>query len=79
MVYEVSISMGFQERVMKKIFILILIICCSCDVSYVPVKKSKTGICHEYGSKYYEQTKHFKVFQSLDECVESGGRLPKRK
>ena len=71
--------MGFQERVMKKIFILILIICCSCDVSYVPVKKSKTGICHEYGSKYYEQTKHFEAFQSIDECIDSGGRLPKSK
>ena len=64
---------------MKKIFILILIICCSCDVFHVPVKKSKNGICHEYGSKYYEQTKHFKVFQSIDECINSGGRLPKRK
>ena len=64
---------------MKKIFILILIICCSCDTSNPQVKKSRTGICHEYKSKYYDQTKHFEVFQSLDECINSGGRLPKRK
>ena len=64
---------------MKKIFILILIICFSCDTANPPVKKSKTGICHKNGSKYYEQTKHYEVFQSIDECINSGGRLPKRK
>ena len=64
---------------MKKFLIFILIFFNSCDSQVVPVKKSRTGICHEYGSKYYEQTKQFKVFQSLDECIESGGRLPKRK
>ena len=64
---------------MKKLLILILIFFNSCDSQIVAVKKSRTGICHEYGSKYYEQTKHFEVFQSIDECVESGGRLPKRK
>ena len=64
---------------MKKFLIFMLIFLNSCDSYVVPVKKSRTGICHEYGSKYYEQTKHFEVFQSLDECVESGGRLPKRK
>ena len=42
-------------------------------------KKSRTGICHEYGSKYYEQTKYFEAFQSIDECIGSGGRLPKKK
>ena len=64
---------------MKKIFILILIICFSCDTANPPVKKSKTGICHKKESKYYEQTKHYEVFQSIDECINSGGRLPKRK
>ena len=65
---------------MKKILLLILVFCFSCDsLDSPPVKKSKTGICHEYGTKYYEQTKHFEVFQSIDECISSGGRLPKRK
>lgn len=43
-----------------------------------PVKKSKTGICHAPGSTYYSQTKNFTPFKSLDECLKSGGRLPKR-
>ena len=64
---------------MKKFLIFILIFFNSCDSQVVPVKKSRTGICHEYGSKYYEQTKHFEVFQSLDECIDSGGRFPKKK
>ena len=64
---------------MKKIFILILIICFSCDAPNPPVKKSRTGICHEFGSKYYKQTKYYHAFQSIDECIKSGGRLPKRK
>ena len=43
-----------------------------------PVKKSKTGICHAPGSTYYNQTKNFTPFKTLEECLKSGGRLPKR-
>jgi hypothetical protein len=43
-----------------------------------PVKKSKTGICHAPGSTYYSQTKNFTPYKTLDECLKSGGRLPKR-
>jgi len=43
-----------------------------------PVKKSKTGICHAPGSTYYARTKNFTPFMTLDECLKSGGRLPKR-
>ena len=42
------------------------------------VKKSKTGICHAKGSTFYSQTRIFVPFGTLDECLESGGRLPKR-
>ena len=42
------------------------------------VKKSKTSICHAPGSSYYERTKSFTPFKTLDECLKSGGRLPKR-
>jgi hypothetical protein len=42
------------------------------------VKKSKTGICHKPGSHYYNQTKHFVLFKTLDDCIKSGGRLPKK-
>jgi len=42
------------------------------------VKKSSTGICHAPGTTYYSRTKNFTPYSSLDECLESGGRLPKR-
>ena len=45
----------------------------------VPVKKSKTNICHKKGSKYYDQTKHFRAYNTIKECIESGGRLPKKR
>jgi hypothetical protein len=43
-----------------------------------PVKMSNTGICHAPGSTYYEQTKKFTAFKSLQECLNAGGRIPKR-
>jgi len=43
-----------------------------------PVKMSNSGICHSPGSTYYEQTKKFTSFKSLQECLNAGGRMPKR-
>ena len=66
---------------MKKIFGSILIslfFLAGCDFAGVPVKKSKTDICHKKGSKYYEQTKHFKAYNTIKDCIDSGGRLPKK-
>lgn len=42
-----------------------------------PVKKSRTGICHDRNSQYYARTKNFTAFQTMRACVESGGRPPK--
>ena len=42
------------------------------------VKKSKSGICHNTASSYYNRTKSFTPFNSLRDCLDSGGRLPKR-
>ena len=66
---------------MKNLFakiVIVLILLQGCDSASVPVKKSKTNICHEKGSRYYDMTKHFKAYQSIKDCIESGGRLPKR-
>ena len=41
------------------------------------VKKSKNDICHDKTSSGYPQTKNFKPFATMDECVKSGGRPPK--
>ena len=67
---------------MKKIFSTIFIslfLLTSCDSAGVPVKKSKTDICHKKGSKYYDQTKHFRAFNTIKDCIDSGGRLPKKR
>jgi hypothetical protein len=44
----------------------------------LPVKMSNSGICHAPGSTYYEQTKRFTPFKTLQECLSAGGRMPKR-
>jgi hypothetical protein len=41
------------------------------------VKKSNSGICHDSSSQWYSQTIHYTAFGSLQECLNSGGRLPK--
>ena len=67
---------------MKKKFGTILItlfLLIGCDSASVPVKKSKTNICHKEGSRYYDQTKHFRAYNTIKECIESGGRLPKKR
>jgi len=67
---------------MKKIFGSIFItffLLTGCDSAGVPVKKSKTNICHKKGSKYYDQTKHFTVYNTIKDCIDSGGRLPKKR
>jgi len=67
---------------MKKVIgsiLIILFFFTGCDSTSVPVKKSKTNICHKKGSKYYDQTKYFKAYKTIKECIESGGRLPKKR
>jgi hypothetical protein len=41
------------------------------------IKKTSSGICHPEDSSYYSRIKNFTSYQSLDACLESGGRLPK--
>ena len=41
------------------------------------VKKSKNSICHGKGTKYYKQTKRFTGFDTMQTCLDSGGRLPR--
>ena len=59
-------------------FISIFLISTSVFGQSEPVKKSNSGICHKPGSTYYQQTKNFTPYKTLDDCLKSGGRLPKR-
>ena len=42
------------------------------------VNKSSSGICHDKNSQYFAKTKKFTKFKTIKECLNSGGRLPKR-
>jgi hypothetical protein len=65
---------------MKKLLLLLLVAFSLTAISETkePVKLSKSGICHSPSSTYYEQTKNFTPYKTLDECLKAGGRLPKK-
>jgi len=39
---------------------------------------SNSGICYAPNTTYYEQTKKFTPYKTLDECLKAGGRMPKK-
>ncbi|MFA5129735.1 MAG: thermonuclease family protein [Patescibacteria group bacterium] len=41
------------------------------------VKKSKSNICHLKGTTYYFQTKEYTAYDTIQACLDSGGRMPK--
>lgn len=41
------------------------------------VKLSNSGICHDSSSGSYNRTKNFTPYQSLEDCLDAGGRLPR--
>jgi hypothetical protein len=43
-----------------------------------PVKMSNSGICHAPNMTYYEQTKNFTPYKTLDDCLKAGGRISKK-
>ena len=63
-----------------KIILIALILLTSCDNiqnNNPNVKKSSSNICHEKGSQYYKQTKKHESFNTIEDCLNSGGRLPR--
>lgn len=40
------------------------------------VKMSGSGLCHPTQSSWYERTKNYQAFESLEDCLASGGKLP---
>ena len=65
---------------MKKIIILLFLFIAGCDNiqnNNPNVKKSSSNICHEKGSQYYQQTEKYESFSSIEDCLKSGGRLPR--
>ena len=60
-----------------KIFLLIIFLgaCDNIQNNSPNVKKSSANICHEKGSQYYKQTKKYESFNTIEDCLNSGGRL----
>ncbi len=48
------------------------------DQENPPIKKSRTGICHPKGGTYYYKTQNFTAYASKEECLDSGGRMPRK-
>ena len=42
-----------------------------------PVKLSQAGLCHAPDTQFYAQTEDFLPFESIEDCLAAGGRLPK--
>jgi endonuclease YncB( thermonuclease family) len=39
------------------------------------VKMSRSKICHEPGGSYYSRVKNFRSFNTLEECINAGGKV----
>ncbi len=63
-------------KFLKITLVLLLLSCDNIQTSVPNVKKSVSGICHKKGTQYYKQTKNFKEFSTIQDCLDSGGRLP---
>jgi hypothetical protein len=64
---------------MKKLLLILVVLFTSNILSAdEPVKMSKTKICHAPNSSYYAKTQNFTPYKTLKECLDAGGRLPKR-
>jgi hypothetical protein len=70
---------------MKKLLLFIAILLTSLSLwadestkTNEPVKMSKSKICHAPNSSYYAKTQNFTPYKTLKECLDAGGRLPKR-
>ncbi len=62
-----------------KIFLLIIFLAACDNIQNINpnVKKSSTNICHEKGSQYYKQAKKYESFNTIEDCLNFGGRLPR--
>ncbi len=66
-------------RAVKWVVSCCLMLVCALALAAEPqVKKSRNGICHPQGGTYYGRTKHYVPYDSMQACLDSGGRAPKR-
>jgi len=63
-------------RLMIGLVAVILLLTSTPLTAAEPIKKSKSGLCHPPESAWYDRTQSYTGFDSLQECLDSGGRLP---
>ncbi len=61
-----------------QVLVLVMAIGIFGEADAQPIRKSNSGICHCPGGQYYERTSRRIVFDSIEACLASGGRHPKR-
>jgi hypothetical protein len=44
--------------------------------AHATIKQSSSGLCHPPQSPWYERTTNFTAYQTLEACLDAGGRLP---
>jgi len=55
-----------------------LLLFCWTGLAYgATVKLSTSKICHDASSPFYDRVRRFTPFDSLEQCLQAGGRLPK--
>jgi hypothetical protein len=59
------------------VFLSIVGIAFSISADAAVVKMSNSGLCHPPQSSWYERTKNYQPFDTLEACLDSGGKLPK--
>ncbi len=59
-------------------FLAVLLISTGVLAQEKPVKMSNSGICHAPNTTYYEQTKNYTPYKTLDDCLKAGGRMSKK-
>lgn len=65
-------------KIIKIIAIAGILISTSVFGQNEPVKMSKSGICHSPNTTYHNQTKNFIPYPTLKDCLNAGGRMPKK-
>jgi len=82
LLFYISLLLSYDSLIFMKIIKILAVSGILLSMSVFgqpePVKMSKSGICHTPNSTYYSQTKSFTPYKTLDECLKSGGRLPKK-
>ena len=56
------------------VFALAILFSISADADLV--KKSNSGLCHPPESRWYERTKNYTGYDSIEACLDADGRLP---